>query len=347
MNAGTSAAGSRPALKRRALYGVAAGAGLATSVWFASQGGPFAPAASTGPPSGAPSAAPSTHLNLHRQARALPPLRFADGSGEAASLADFRGRVLLLNVWATWCTPCREEMPALDRLQAKLGGPDFRVVALSIDPEGSVVRDFFREVGIQHLQPYMDAYRETAAAVGLTVVPLTLLIDREGREIARKLGAAAWDHPTLVEQIQAQLAKATDVAPATAASPSPDLLVEGAWARSTMPGQDVSAVYLTLTSAVDAQIVEVRSEAAETVQVHEMTVENDIMRMRERKGVPLPAGRAVRLQPGGTHLMLQQLKKPLAPGDQIALSLTWLGAGGRERVTRIGVPVRTASPAGN
>src|SRR5699024_10766035 len=79
-------------------------------------GGYFALPRDEGPPSAKP--------------KALPELQFQDGTGRARSLADFRGKVVLLNVWATWCTPCREEMPALDRLQAKLGGPDFEVVAL-------------------------------------------------------------------------------------------------------------------------------------------------------------------------------------------------------------------------
>ncbi len=206
MTAEHNPGGAHPALARWALYGLAAAAGLAVSLWLAYRLGEFAPADSAQSSVGVPSPTPSNNLTFHRQARELPPLRFADGAGNSTNLADFRGRMVLLNVWATWCTPCREEMPALDRLQARLGGPDFEVVALSIDQgDESVVRNFFREVGIKWLKPYRDEYRGTATAVGLTAVPLTLLVDREGREIMRKLGAAAWDDPKLIAQLEAQL----------------------------------------------------------------------------------------------------------------------------------------------
>ena len=122
------------------------------------------------------------------------------------SLAAFRGKFVLLNVWATWCTPCREEMPTLDRLQATLGGPDFEVVALSIDQGGApVVQDFFRQTGVKRLHPFMDLFGETTSALGVIGLPLTLLIDRQGREIGRKLGPAVWDDPQIVELIRSRL----------------------------------------------------------------------------------------------------------------------------------------------
>lgn len=76
-------------------------------------------------------------LTLHQSPRPVPVIRFQDGTGREMSLADFRGRTVLLNLWATWCPPCRKEMPSLDRLQSALGGLDFEVVALSIDHEGT------------------------------------------------------------------------------------------------------------------------------------------------------------------------------------------------------------------
>lgn len=107
---------------------------------------------------------------------------------------------VLLNVWATWCLPCREEMLALGRLQAALGGPSFEVVAASIDAGGlPVVQAFFKQVGVKHLHAYLDTFREAAAlAIG---IPLALLIDRDGREAGRKLGPATWDDPKVVRQI--------------------------------------------------------------------------------------------------------------------------------------------------
>jgi thiol-disulfide isomerase/thioredoxin len=146
---------------------------------------------------------------LHPAPRELPDVTFADAQGAPTSLAAFRGRVVLLNVWATWCPPCREEMPALDRLQATLGGPDFEVVALSIDEVGMpAVRAFLVSAGIRHLRAYVDASGATRSLFGVGGVPLTLLFDRQGRELGRKLGPAAWDHPDTVQLIRGLLARA-------------------------------------------------------------------------------------------------------------------------------------------
>lgn len=131
---------------------------------------------------------------------AVPDFTFQDGDGRALSLSDFRGRVVVLNVWATWCAPCREEMPMLDNVQAELGGPDLEVIALSIDHSGpEVVRTFFEEVGIEHLRLYIE-HPTGQALSGLNVhgIPATLLLDREGREIGRRLGVAEWDSPEML-----------------------------------------------------------------------------------------------------------------------------------------------------
>ncbi|MGH8185003.1 MAG: TlpA family protein disulfide reductase [Steroidobacteraceae bacterium] len=145
-------------------------------------------------------------LRAHAQPRALPELAFADGDGTGRTLAGFRNRVVLLNIWATWCVPCREEMPALDRLQQKLGGPGFEVVALSIDAEGAAaVKRFYNEIGIRSLGIYVDPASRTMGALGLVGIPTTLLIDRQGREIGRRTGPAEWDGPETVRMIEAHL----------------------------------------------------------------------------------------------------------------------------------------------
>jgi thiol-disulfide isomerase/thioredoxin len=137
------------------------------------------------------------------QPRPVPGLAFVDTAGAPRTLADFKGRVVLLNIWATWCVPCRAEMPTLDRLQAKLGGPDFEVVALSIDRKGlDVVKPFYAELGLTSLAAYVDRSGDSAHALGAVGVPTTLLIDREGREIGRKLGPAEWDQPEAVAVIR-------------------------------------------------------------------------------------------------------------------------------------------------
>jgi thiol-disulfide isomerase/thioredoxin len=136
----------------------------------------------------------------------LPDLNFVDGTGKAMTSADFRGRVILLNIWATWCAPCREEMPTLDRLQAERGGGDFEVVALSIDQKGmDAVKAFFSEIGIHALRPYLDRSGKTAAALGLAGLPVTLLVDRQGREIGRKTGVADWSSPEVTALIDRAL----------------------------------------------------------------------------------------------------------------------------------------------
>ncbi len=146
-------------------------------------------------------------VTVHARAHDLTPLRFTDENGAATSLASFRGRVVLLNVWATWCVPCREEMPTLDRLQAKLGGLGFEVVTVSLDAGGlPVVRAFFRETGVTHLHPYFDTFNE-ASALAAIGVPITLLIDSNGREVGRKLGKAKWDDPQMLRFIRSYLAR--------------------------------------------------------------------------------------------------------------------------------------------
>lgn len=150
-------------------------------------------------------AVPEAGITLHAQPRDLPPLRFSDERGAETGLAAFRGRVMLLNIWATWCPPCREEMLTLDRLQAALGGPNFEVVTVSIDKGGlSVVQAFFRQIDVKHLRPYLDTYQEVAV-LGAAGIPLTLLIDRDGREAARKLGPAKWDDPQMIRMIRQYL----------------------------------------------------------------------------------------------------------------------------------------------
>jgi thiol-disulfide isomerase/thioredoxin len=139
-------------------------------------------------------------------AKPVAELRFEDGAGRARTLADFRGKMLLLNVWATWCAPCREEMPALDRLQAELGGPSFEVVALSVDQQGpEIARRFLNEIGVKALALYIDRSASAAFKLDTPGLPVSLLIDREGREIGRHLGPAKWDSPEVVQSLRSKL----------------------------------------------------------------------------------------------------------------------------------------------
>jgi thiol-disulfide isomerase/thioredoxin len=134
------------------------------------------------------------HLTIQSTPRPLPDLGIRDAEGKPVSLARFRGKVVLLNLWAEWCGPCRTEMPALDRLQAKHGGPGFEVVALSTDAgDVQAVRRFYGSLGIQRLAVYVEGEGNVLTALGAPGIPTTLLIDAEGREIGRYVGAADWD----------------------------------------------------------------------------------------------------------------------------------------------------------
>ena len=139
--------------------------------------------------------------------RKLPPLRFSDGEGRPVTIADFAGKTLLLNVWATWCAPCREEMPALDRLQKELGGEDFTVAAVSIDTGGTdKAKAFLDELKIANLSFYADPsvqlFQDLKAAGRAVGLPTTLLIDGQGCEIGYLPGPADWssgDAKALIE----------------------------------------------------------------------------------------------------------------------------------------------------
>ena len=141
--------------------------------------------------------APS-NFAMHESPKPMPEIRFEDGEGNEKTLADFRGKTVLLNVWATWCVPCREEMPTLDRLQVELGGREFEVLALSIDRAGpDAVREFYSEIGIENLALHIDPSSKAMFALGVVGLPTTILIDREGNEIGRLVGPAEWDSPEM------------------------------------------------------------------------------------------------------------------------------------------------------
>lgn len=138
--------------------------------------------------------------------RAVPAFSFRDEHGAPHTLQEFRGKSVLLNVWATWCAPCRKEMPALDRLQAQLGASTFQVLVLSLDREGvPLVKKFYDEIGIKALPVYVDSTTESMGKLGILGVPTTLLIDREGLEVARYTGPAEWDSADVVAMIRRHL----------------------------------------------------------------------------------------------------------------------------------------------
>ena len=144
----------------------------------------------------------------------LPDLAFEDGDGKPRKLSDWRGRTVLLNLWATWCVPCRKEMPALDRLQSKLGDKNFEVVAINIDTrDPEKPKNFLKEANLSRLDYFSDqkakVFQDLKAIGRALGMPTSVLVDGQGCEIATLAGPAEWDSDDAIKLITA----------ATAASP--------------------------------------------------------------------------------------------------------------------------------
>ena len=130
----------------------------------------------------------------HPTPKDIAPFSFADASGAALGLSHWKGKVVLLNLWATWCAPCRKEMPELARLQQEMGSADFEVVALSEDLKGAdASAKFLNDIKADALALYVDPKATALEAVQSVGLPTTLLIDRNGKEVGRLLGPAEWN----------------------------------------------------------------------------------------------------------------------------------------------------------
>jgi len=124
----------------------------------------------------------------------LPKVQFQDAAGAFHDLLEFNGKVILVNFWATWCAPCRDEMPSLDRLQQAMGGKDFEVVIISLDRAGyAKAAAFLDEIGVKNLTTFIDPGIKAARKLGALGLPVTLLLNRKGDEIGRVTGSAEWD----------------------------------------------------------------------------------------------------------------------------------------------------------
>lgn len=147
-------------------------------------------------------------LAIHEEPRTLPGAVLLDMSGKKHSMTEKLGKYVLLNFWATWCAPCRKEMPALDALEADLGGDDFEVVLVAVgrNPPPAILK-FFEEAKIDNLETWRDPNQKLAAKMGVFGLPVTVLLDPEGQEIARVQGDADWHSPEAVEFLKAVLAR--------------------------------------------------------------------------------------------------------------------------------------------
>jgi thiol-disulfide isomerase/thioredoxin len=144
----------------------------------------------------------------------LPQLAFADADGKPRTLADFKGRTVLLNLWATWCVPCRKEMPALDALQQKLGSDRFEVVAINIDTRNlEKPKAWLAEVGITKLAYFADSsakvFQDLKSIGKAFGMPTTILVDPNGCELGTLAGPAEWASDDAIRLIEAALAKSS------------------------------------------------------------------------------------------------------------------------------------------
>src|SRR5665811_62232 len=138
----------------------------------------------------------------------LPDLAFEDADGKPKKLSDWRGRTVLVNLWATWCVPCRKEMPALESLQTRLGGPNFEVVAINIDTrDPEKPKKFLKEADLTRLgyysNPNAKVFQDLKAIGRALGMPTSVLVEREGCEIATIAGPAEWDSEDAVKLITA------------------------------------------------------------------------------------------------------------------------------------------------
>jgi thiol-disulfide isomerase/thioredoxin len=132
-----------------------------------------------------------------------PPAAFKTASGKPITLADFRGRVVLLNIWAMSCVPCQSQIPSFDRLQALYQGDGLAVLAVSVDDTGSTaVRRFYHQAGIRALTPYLDETGATGIAFNAHKFPTTLLIDRDGNVVGSLTTAVQWESPATLALIR-------------------------------------------------------------------------------------------------------------------------------------------------
>ena len=150
--------------------------------------------APSGPGTNALSQGQMAAFVFRKSPEVLPGVTFQDANGAEVSLEKWRGKVVLLNLWATWCLPCRKEMPALDRLQKAMGSGKFEVVAVSVDRMGLAgARKFLDEAKVETLALYSDPTARLSSTLRAAGLPATLLLDAEGREVGRLLGPAEWD----------------------------------------------------------------------------------------------------------------------------------------------------------
>ena len=143
------------------------------------------------------------NLALSKNPKIYEEIVFKDSSGEDVSLDDFKGKLLILNFWATWCAPCREEMPSLDSLQSNSNFDNLKIFPINLGQENLSKSDsFFKEIGIQNLDIYFDAPITLAKKLSLRGVPTTILFNKKGEEFGRIMGSIDFNDPDFTDWLK-------------------------------------------------------------------------------------------------------------------------------------------------
>jgi thiol-disulfide isomerase/thioredoxin len=143
-------------------------------------------------------------FELAKPPKPLPDLGFTDGNDKPLKLADFKGKAVLINFWATWCAPCVKEMPSLDRLQAAMGKDKFLVLPLSLDgPSRPKVVPFYKDKDLVNLGIYFDRGKKAMQGLGISILPTSILVDPAGNELGRLEGEADWEKPEAIALMKA------------------------------------------------------------------------------------------------------------------------------------------------
>lgn len=167
---------------------------------------PPEPVATAAKPAATAESKPQPGLQMWDTPKAVPSARFADETGKPVGLDSFHGKVLLVNFWATWCEPCKREMPSLLRLQQRLGAEDFLVVAVSGDRDGKAVVDpYIAEHNLSGLTILYDPMLTQARTLEVRGLPTTLLLSRDGRELGRAEGALEWDSDSIAGAVAGKI----------------------------------------------------------------------------------------------------------------------------------------------
>ncbi len=143
-------------------------------------------------------------MALTRPPKPVPEFAFADADDKPLKLADYKGKVVLVNFWATWCVPCVKEMPSLDKLQGEMDKDKFVILPLSLDgPSKPKVAPFYEDKKLTHLGVYFDKGKKSMQAADVSILPTSLLIDAQGRLLGRLEGEADWDTPEAIALMKA------------------------------------------------------------------------------------------------------------------------------------------------